>query len=73
MTLLDHKNCTVVWGLKYLTKMSSVMPCTFNAVELCVVTLNDKSWTRAKDVCKALKYQINGVPFAVTTVDWLKD
>ena len=36
--------------------MSSVMPFTFNTVELCVVTLHYKPWTRAKEVCKALKY-----------------
>ena len=36
--------------------MSSVMPFTFDAVRLCVVTLNDKPWIRAKEVCKALKY-----------------
>ena len=36
--------------------MSSVMPLTFNAVELYVVTINEKSWTRAKEVCRALEY-----------------
>ena len=34
--------------------MSSVMPFTFNEVELKVVTINDKPWT--KEVCKALEY-----------------
>ena len=33
------------------------MPFTFNAVELCVVTINEKPWTRAREVCKALEYQ----------------
>ena len=33
-------------------KMSSV----FNAVELCAVTINEKPWTRARKVCKALEY-----------------
>ena len=28
--------------------MSSVMPFSFNAVELCVVIINEKPWTRAK-------------------------
>ena len=28
----------------------------FNAVELCVVTINEKPWTRAKEVCLALEY-----------------
>ena len=37
--------------------MSSVMPFAFNAVELYVVTVNGKHWTRAKEVCKALEYQ----------------
>ena len=37
--------------------MSSVMPFAFNAVELYVVTINGKPWTRAKEVCKALEYQ----------------
>ena len=36
--------------------MSSVMPLTFNAVKLCVVTINEKPWTRAREVCKALQY-----------------
>ena len=32
------------------------MPFTFNAVELCVVTVNGKPWARAREVCKALEY-----------------
>ena len=36
--------------------MSSVMPLTFNTVELCVVIINEKPWTRAKEVCWALEY-----------------
>ena len=32
------------------------MPLTFNAVDLCVVTINEKPWTRAKEVCRALEY-----------------
>ena len=28
----------------------------FNAVELCVVTINEKPWTRAKEVCPTLEY-----------------
>ena len=32
------------------------MPFIFSAVELCVVTINEKPWTRAKEVCKALEY-----------------
>ena len=37
------------------TKMSLV-PFTFKNVELKVVTINGKPWTRAKEVCRALKY-----------------
>ena len=32
------------------------MPFSFNAVELCVVTINEKPWTRAREVCRALEY-----------------
>ena len=32
------------------------MPLTFNAVELCVVTINEKLWTCAKEACRALEY-----------------
>ena len=37
-------------------KMSSVMLFSFNAVELCVVTINEKPGARARDVCEALEY-----------------
>ena len=37
--------------------MSSVMPFSFNAVELSIVTINEKPWTRAREVCKALRYE----------------
>ena len=33
------------------------MPFTFNAVQLCVVTINEKPRTRAREVCRALEYQ----------------
>ena len=36
--------------------MSSVMSFSFNAVEFCVVTLNEKFWTRAREVYRALEY-----------------
>ena len=36
--------------------MSCVMPFTFNAVELCVVTIDEKPWTRAREVYRALEY-----------------
>ena len=46
-----------ILGLKELQiKMSSVMSLTFNAVNLCVVTINEKPWTRAREVCRALEY-----------------
>ena len=32
------------------------MPFVFNAVELCVVTINEKAWTCAKEVCRELDY-----------------
>ena len=37
-------------------KMSSVMPFTFNAVELCVVTINEKPWTPGREVCRPMEY-----------------
>ena len=37
--------------------MSFVMPFAFNEVELYVVTVNGKPWTRAKEVGKALGYR----------------
>ena len=33
------------------------MPFSFNAIELCVVTINEKPWTRATEVYKALRYE----------------
>ena len=38
------------------------MPFSFNAVELCVVTINEKPWTRAKEVCRALAYNKKTAP-----------
>ena len=35
----------------------SHVPFTFTNVELYVVTVNGKHWTRAKEVCKALEYK----------------
>ena len=37
-------------------KKMSLVPFTFTNVELKVVTINGKPWTRAKEVCKALEY-----------------
>ena len=36
--------------------MSSVIPFSFNAIELCVVTINEKPWTRAGEVYRVLEY-----------------
>ena len=36
--------------------MSSVMPFTLNAGELCVATINEKPWTRSREVFRALEY-----------------
>ena len=36
--------------------MSSVIPFSFNAVEFCVVIINEKHWTRAREVRRALEY-----------------
>ena len=49
-----HKNFSTQKELQI--KMSFVMPFTFNTVELCVVTINEKSWTRAREVCRTLEY-----------------
>ena len=32
------------------------MPFSFNAVELCVVTINENPWTRAREVRRAHEY-----------------
>ena len=31
------------------------MPFTFNAIELCIAIINEKPWTRVREVCKALE------------------
>ena len=33
------------------------MPFSFNAVKLCVVTINEKPWARAREVCRVLEYK----------------
>ena len=38
------------------TKMSSAMSFTFNLVELCIVTIDEKTCTHTREVCKALEY-----------------
>ena len=32
------------------------MPFTFNAVEFYVVTINEKPWAHARELCRALEY-----------------
>ena len=32
------------------------MPVSFNAVDLCEVTINEKPWIRAREVCRTLEY-----------------
>ena len=32
------------------------MPFSFNKVELCVVTINEKPWTRARELHRVLEY-----------------
>ena len=48
--------------------MSFVMPFTFNAVELCVVTINEKPWARAREVRRALEYNKNTTDIVKTFV-----
>ena len=36
---------------------SALVPFTFNNVKLFTVTINGKHWTRAKEICKSLKYE----------------
>ena len=43
-------------GAWNLIKMSSVLQFTFDAVDLCVTTTNEKPWTRARKVFKMLEY-----------------
>ena len=58
------------------------MSFSFNVVGLCVVTINEKPWTRATEMCRTLRYkkksyaqeyQLSSVPAADTPVDWPKD
>ena len=36
--------------------MLSAMPFVLNAVELCIVTINEKPWAHTREVCRALEY-----------------
>ena len=45
-----------IFDQKELQIKTSVMPFTFNAVGLCVVTINEKPWTLATEVCRTLEY-----------------
>ena len=44
------------WVFDTCNKKMSLVPFTLKNVELKVVTINGKPWTRAKEVCKALEY-----------------
>ena len=44
------------WVFDTCNKKMSLVPFTFENVELKVVTVYGKPWTRAKEVCKALEY-----------------
>ena len=44
------------WVFDTRNKKMSLVPFTFKNVELKVVTINGKPWTRAMEVCKALEY-----------------
>ena len=34
------------------------MPLSFNAMAFCVVTINEKPWTCAREMCRALEYDV---------------
>ena len=54
--MIGYKKC---FGLKEKQrKMSSMMPFSFNAVELCVVTINEKPWVRNREAWRALEYDV---------------
>ena len=57
MLTLNNPDTNILLDQQELIKMSSAMPFVFNAVELCVVIINKKPWTRARKVCKALRYE----------------
>ena len=46
--------------------MFSVMPFTFHAVELYVVTINERPWARTREVCKALEYHKKTADLIIT-------
>ena len=46
----------IFFGLNEIKKISSVMPFSFNAVELNVMTINERPWTCAREVRRALQY-----------------
>ena len=57
MLTLNNPDTNILLDQQELIKMSSVMPFVFNPVELCVVIINKKPGTRARKVCKALRYE----------------
>ena len=57
MLTLNNPDTNILLDQQELIKISSAMPFVFNAVELCVVIINKKPRTRARKVCKALRYE----------------
>ena len=57
--LLGYQNQILIGSFEIDNKMSSLAPFTFKAVDLHILTINDKLWTRATKVCKALGYSKN--------------
>ena len=53
---LDTKIQKFPSGWRPWNIQEDVMLFTFNAVELSVVIINEKPWTRAKKICRALEY-----------------
>ena len=66
--MLRNYKCSLIWFVVsnfqkktllvkggYVMKMYSVVPFTYNTVDLCVVTI-DKSLKHVREMCKALEY-----------------
>ena len=47
--------CKQFFDQREIKKMSSIIPFSFNAAELCVVIISEKPWTRNREVCRALE------------------
>ena len=74
-------------NIELKVKMSSVMQFPLKRVELYVVTINDRPWTRVKEVSRALEYNKNTAhviktfcssenitqKYQMSSVNWPKD